>query len=253
MQSYVSSAPSDCSSWSVWCLTEGGPTLHLHLFGCLRHQQLPPRLQQLENDELQVCDRLQNTQIRKSSAWFVLFLPRIHTHTDLKHTVVHCGWVVPLMFSVCCSYVVEIGGREMELEGCQHICVRTFMQPRCCPQHWGLLCLRKTHQHTKSTLTLNMSEAKTLFWHIVNGHHYRALLQSAVSHKVHHTHWWQRLHACCSSEAIWGSVCCSTALRMLQLAARDSSQRPSDYWMIRSTSWAAADPYMNDLKLQKVL
>uniref|UniRef100_A0A671XZ96 Stabilin 1 n=1 Tax=Sparus aurata TaxID=8175 RepID=A0A671XZ96_SPAAU len=49
--------------------------------------------------------------------------------------------IVPLMFSVCCSYVVEIGGREMELEGCQHICVRTFMQPRCCPQHWGLLCL----------------------------------------------------------------------------------------------------------------
>lgn len=123
----------------------------------------------------------------QSSAWFVLFLPRIHTHTDLQHTVVHCGWVVPLMFSVCCSYVVEIGGREMELEGCQHICVRTFMQPRCCPQHWGLLCLRKTHQHTKSTLTLNMSEAKTLFWHIVNGHHYRALLQSAVAQSASHT------------------------------------------------------------------
>ncbi|XP_036956541.1 stabilin-1 isoform X1 [Acanthopagrus latus] len=40
-----------------------------------------------------------------------------------------------------CSYVVEIGGAEMELEGCQRICARMFMQPRCCPQHWGILCL----------------------------------------------------------------------------------------------------------------
>ncbi|XP_076599998.1 stabilin-1 [Chaetodon auriga] len=40
-----------------------------------------------------------------------------------------------------CSYVVQIGGREMELDGCQHICVKRFMQPQCCPQHWGSLCL----------------------------------------------------------------------------------------------------------------
>uniref|UniRef100_A0A3B4V8V2 Stabilin 1 n=1 Tax=Seriola dumerili TaxID=41447 RepID=A0A3B4V8V2_SERDU len=40
-----------------------------------------------------------------------------------------------------CSYVVQIGGTEMELDGCQHICVKRFMQPQCCPQHWGPLCL----------------------------------------------------------------------------------------------------------------
>ncbi|XP_071349438.1 stabilin-1 [Trachinotus anak] len=40
-----------------------------------------------------------------------------------------------------CSYVVQIGGREMQLDGCHHICVKRFMQPLCCPQHWGPLCL----------------------------------------------------------------------------------------------------------------
>ncbi|XP_034387920.1 stabilin-1 isoform X4 [Cyclopterus lumpus] len=40
-----------------------------------------------------------------------------------------------------CSYVVEIGGREMTLDGCQHICAKGFMQPQCCPGHWGPLCL----------------------------------------------------------------------------------------------------------------
>uniref|UniRef100_A0A3B4ZQ96 Stabilin 1 n=1 Tax=Stegastes partitus TaxID=144197 RepID=A0A3B4ZQ96_9TELE len=33
--------------------------------------------------------------------------------------------------------------RELQLQGCQHICVRSFMYPQCCPQHWGALCLRK--------------------------------------------------------------------------------------------------------------
>lgn len=46
------------------------------------------------------------------------------------------------------SYVVQIGGREMQLDGCQHICVRTYMKAVCCQQHWGPLCLRKTHTHT---------------------------------------------------------------------------------------------------------
>ncbi|XP_037641895.1 stabilin-1 [Sebastes umbrosus] len=39
-----------------------------------------------------------------------------------------------------CSYVVEIGGREMALDGCQHICVKGYMMPLCCSQHWGPLC-----------------------------------------------------------------------------------------------------------------
>ncbi|KAF7648558.1 hypothetical protein LDENG_00154830 [Lucifuga dentata] len=40
-----------------------------------------------------------------------------------------------------CSYVVQIGSREVELAGCHHTCVKNFLQPRCCPQHWGPLCL----------------------------------------------------------------------------------------------------------------
>ncbi|XP_036007655.1 stabilin-1 [Fundulus heteroclitus] len=40
-----------------------------------------------------------------------------------------------------CSYVVQIGGREVELEGCHHLCVRSFLHPQCCPDHWGPLCL----------------------------------------------------------------------------------------------------------------
>ncbi|XP_015240519.1 PREDICTED: stabilin-1 [Cyprinodon variegatus] len=40
-----------------------------------------------------------------------------------------------------CSYVVQIGGREMELQGCQHTCVKSFLHPKCCPGHWGPLCL----------------------------------------------------------------------------------------------------------------
>ncbi|XP_027134621.1 stabilin-1 isoform X2 [Larimichthys crocea] len=40
-----------------------------------------------------------------------------------------------------CSYVVQIGGREMELEGCRHLCVKAYMEPLCCPQYWGPLCL----------------------------------------------------------------------------------------------------------------
>nr|XP_020466831.1 stabilin-1 [Monopterus albus] len=40
-----------------------------------------------------------------------------------------------------CSYVVQIGSREMQLDGCQHICVKNVLEPQCCPQHWGPLCL----------------------------------------------------------------------------------------------------------------
>uniref|UniRef100_A0A8D2ZQD1 Stabilin 1 n=1 Tax=Scophthalmus maximus TaxID=52904 RepID=A0A8D2ZQD1_SCOMX len=47
----------------------------------------------------------------------------------------------PHVHVCCCSYVVQIGGRQLELKGCQHVCVKRFMQPQCCPQHWGQLCL----------------------------------------------------------------------------------------------------------------
>uniref|UniRef100_A0A3B4ZPW1 Stabilin 1 n=1 Tax=Stegastes partitus TaxID=144197 RepID=A0A3B4ZPW1_9TELE len=43
----------------------------------------------------------------------------------------------------CRYYLVQVGSRELQLQGCQHICVRSFMYPQCCPQHWGALCLRK--------------------------------------------------------------------------------------------------------------
>lgn len=46
------------------------------------------------------------------------------------------------------SYVVQIGGREMELDGCQHICVKSYLKPVCCPQHWGPLCLGKNYMLT---------------------------------------------------------------------------------------------------------
>ncbi|XP_075993005.1 stabilin-1, partial [Genypterus blacodes] len=40
-----------------------------------------------------------------------------------------------------CSYVVQIGNREVEMSGCHRSCVKNFMQPRCCPKYWGPLCL----------------------------------------------------------------------------------------------------------------
>ncbi|KAF3856731.1 hypothetical protein F7725_017454 [Dissostichus mawsoni] len=44
--------------------------------------------------------------------------------------------------SVNRSYRVEISARKtVLLGGCRHTCVKGYMQPRCCPQHWGPLCL----------------------------------------------------------------------------------------------------------------
>ncbi|XP_056129167.1 stabilin-1 isoform X2 [Lampris incognitus] len=40
-----------------------------------------------------------------------------------------------------CSYVVEIGGRSVELQGCSHICVKKVPKLHCCTNHWGPLCL----------------------------------------------------------------------------------------------------------------
>lgn len=48
-----------------------------------------------------------------------------------------------LMFTVRCSYVVQIGSHEKMLDGCQLVCVKSYMEPECCPQYWGPLCLRK--------------------------------------------------------------------------------------------------------------
>uniref|UniRef100_A0A1A8VAK7 Stabilin 1-like n=1 Tax=Nothobranchius furzeri TaxID=105023 RepID=A0A1A8VAK7_NOTFU len=43
--------------------------------------------------------------------------------------------------STNCSYVVQIGNREVELQGCQHVCVKTVLHHQCCVGHWGPLCL----------------------------------------------------------------------------------------------------------------
>ncbi|XP_061796458.2 stabilin-1 isoform X2 [Nerophis lumbriciformis] len=40
-----------------------------------------------------------------------------------------------------CSYVVQIGGGDRALDGCRHLCVKSYMHPLCCPQYWGPLCL----------------------------------------------------------------------------------------------------------------
>ncbi|KAM8913550.1 stabilin-1 [Spinachia spinachia] len=70
-------------------------------------------------------------------------LQRLDVHTSCSS----CAAInrCPRSFSTAdttnCSYVVEIGGREVVLGGCQQICMKGFMQPQCCPQHWGPLCL----------------------------------------------------------------------------------------------------------------
>ncbi|KAM7006971.1 LOW QUALITY PROTEIN: stabilin-1 [Tautogolabrus adspersus] len=40
-----------------------------------------------------------------------------------------------------CSYVVKFGSLDKELAGCSLLCAKSFMQPVCCQDHWGPLCL----------------------------------------------------------------------------------------------------------------
>ncbi|XP_054473785.1 stabilin-1 [Anoplopoma fimbria] len=65
----------------------------------------------------------------------------MHTSCTSCAVVTRCPHGFSSVGTANCSYVVEIGGREMVLDGCQHICIKGFMQPQCCPQHWGPLCL----------------------------------------------------------------------------------------------------------------
>ncbi|XP_072237543.1 stabilin-1 [Leuresthes tenuis] len=70
---------------------------------------------------------------------------RVDIHTDCTSCAATITASCPHGFSkvntINCSYVVQIGSREMELEGCQHVCVKNFMHPQCCSGHWGPLCL----------------------------------------------------------------------------------------------------------------
>ncbi|KAJ8257934.1 hypothetical protein GJAV_G00191310 [Gymnothorax javanicus] len=40
-----------------------------------------------------------------------------------------------------CRYSVEIGGKEKLVPGCSHICDAVVVEPRCCQDTWGPLCL----------------------------------------------------------------------------------------------------------------
>ncbi|KAI7790987.1 stabilin-1 precursor [Triplophysa rosa] len=40
-----------------------------------------------------------------------------------------------------CSYVVEVGDRQVELSGCSHTCEKVATVQKCCPDFWGPLCL----------------------------------------------------------------------------------------------------------------
>lgn len=72
-------------------------------------------------------------------------LQRLEVQTDCTSCAAAITASCPRGFSSTgtthCSYVVNIGSRELQLEGCQHICVKNVMQPKCCQQHWGPLCL----------------------------------------------------------------------------------------------------------------
>ncbi|XP_051550154.1 stabilin-1 isoform X1 [Myxocyprinus asiaticus] len=78
---------------------------------------------------------------------------------DTPHTVLHttpCTSCAASTVVVCprgfrktsknagntgCSYVVEIGDRQVELPGCFHTCEKVTTVQRCCPDFWGPLCL----------------------------------------------------------------------------------------------------------------
>ncbi|XP_047195245.1 stabilin-1 [Hippoglossus stenolepis] len=70
---------------------------------------------------------------------------RVDVHTSCTScaavTTVSCPHGFGSVGTINCSYVVQIGGSNVPLGGCQHICAKGFMEPHCCPQHWGTLCL----------------------------------------------------------------------------------------------------------------
>ncbi|XP_077459834.1 stabilin-1 isoform X3 [Stigmatopora argus] len=40
-----------------------------------------------------------------------------------------------------CTYTLNLGGQPLALDGCRRLCFKNALVPRCCPQHWGPLCL----------------------------------------------------------------------------------------------------------------
>lgn len=42
-------------------------------------------------------------------------------------------------------YTFEVRSYSLSLPGCRHICRKTYLQPQCCPGHWGPDCMGKWH------------------------------------------------------------------------------------------------------------
>ncbi|XP_029419209.1 stabilin-2-like, partial [Nannospalax galili] len=40
-----------------------------------------------------------------------------------------------------CRYTFEIRTHSLSLPGCRHICRKDYLQPQCCPGHWGPDCM----------------------------------------------------------------------------------------------------------------
>uniref|UniRef100_A0A3B3BDQ0 Stabilin 1 n=1 Tax=Oryzias melastigma TaxID=30732 RepID=A0A3B3BDQ0_ORYME len=90
---------------------------------CLLQQVFPP-------GRCDVQQRLEKkTDCTSCAAALTARCPRGFSHAGTPSLVHHC------------SYEVQIGNAHMELQGCQHICAKTILQPQCCPGFWGPLCL----------------------------------------------------------------------------------------------------------------
>ncbi|XP_029908219.1 stabilin-1 isoform X3 [Myripristis murdjan] len=94
---------------------------------------LGPRTSLQQQDSPGRCDELQTLQLHTPCTSCAAAAAAACPHGFIKTS---SG-----MGIANCSYVVQIGGRAVELPGCSHACVRNVLQPRCCPNHWGPLCL----------------------------------------------------------------------------------------------------------------
>lgn len=67
----------------------------------------------------------------------------------------------------CFSYVVEIGDRQVEQQGCAHTCQGVTTVQQCCPGFWGPLCLREL-QWPQKTLKIHkkIHECHCFMWNI---------------------------------------------------------------------------------------
>uniref|UniRef100_A0A452QQ50 Stabilin 2 n=1 Tax=Ursus americanus TaxID=9643 RepID=A0A452QQ50_URSAM len=55
-----------------------------------------------------------------------------------------------------CRYIFEIRKYSLSLPGCRHICRKDYVQPQCCPGHWGPDCMGKWHGQKDLSLYLHL-------------------------------------------------------------------------------------------------